>query len=174
MNNKNIFINCPYDDIYKGLLDAILFTVIALGFEPQLALMSSDSGENRIDKIVRLIKNSKYSIHDLSRLKATDKDEYFRLNMPFELGIDYGAKAFEKRMQNKKILILEKDLYKYRIAISDISGMDIKAHDNNGALIIECIRNWLVENANISNVPASDRIIDDYFEDFQIFLLWDC
>jgi hypothetical protein len=50
-----------------------------------------DSGRPRIDKIISLIKESKYAIHDLSRLKAREAGEYYRLNMPFELGLDVGC-----------------------------------------------------------------------------------
>ncbi|MBN1778032.1 MAG: hypothetical protein JW811_07910 [Clostridiales bacterium] len=167
--NNNIFINCPYDTKYKGLFDAIIFTVIVLGFNPQVALQETDSSDIRIDKIIRLIEKSKYSIHDLSRIKAEKKGEVFRLNMSFELGIDYGAKRFNDK-HDKKLLILEKDKYSYLKAISDISGMDIEAHNNSSDLIIECVRNWLVKNADISNVPAPNKIASDYSDRFLYFL----
>lgn len=35
---SNVFINCPFDDEYKPLLRALLFSVIDLGFEPRIAL----------------------------------------------------------------------------------------------------------------------------------------
>lgn len=88
---RNVFINCPFDPEYYPLLRPLLITLVLLGFNPRIALERSDSGEQRIDKICELITNSKYSVHDLSRLKAERKDEFYRLNMPFELGIDYGA-----------------------------------------------------------------------------------
>jgi hypothetical protein len=66
----NIFINCPFDKDYKSLLRPILFTIVYLGFNPRLASERSDSLEQRIEKILNLIKSCKYSIHDLSRLKA--------------------------------------------------------------------------------------------------------
>ena len=78
--------NCPFDKGYVSLLRPLLFTVISLGYQPRIASERSDSGENRIDKICQLIKESRYSIHDLSRLKAEEIGEFYRLNMPFELG----------------------------------------------------------------------------------------
>jgi hypothetical protein len=169
MKNNWIFVNCPYDNEYIGLFNAIIFTVIVLGFIPQAALQDTDGAKIRIEKIVELIEKSKYSIHDISRLVAEEKGEFYRLNMPFELGIDYGAKRFKNECLCKKFLILEKNKYDYRKAISDISGMDIEAHNNNAATIIECVRNWLVKNTGIKNVPASKRIKDDYFEKFQLY-----
>ena len=90
MNNnyeKNVFINCPFDEEYLSLLRPILFTIIYLGFIPRVPLESFDSGEPRFNKICELIKQSRYGIHDLSRIKARKKGEYFRFNMPFELGL---------------------------------------------------------------------------------------
>jgi hypothetical protein len=68
---KNVFINCPFDDQYLKLLRPLLFTVIYLGFTPRIALEALDSGEPRIKKILDLIEDSKYGIHDLSRMRIT-------------------------------------------------------------------------------------------------------
>jgi len=78
MNNNNIFINCPFDNQYiADLLKPMLYAVLNFGFEPQLALNRSDSGENRLNKIVELIKKSENSIHDLSRIKSSKTKEYY-------------------------------------------------------------------------------------------------
>ncbi|MEP7011624.1 MAG: hypothetical protein ABJC13_14975, partial [Acidobacteriota bacterium] len=63
---SNVFINCPFDATYLPLLRPLLFTVVFLGYSPRIASERFDSGENRIDKICSLIRESKYSIHDLS------------------------------------------------------------------------------------------------------------
>src|ERR1700694_3352516 len=89
---KNVFINCPFDSEYASLLRPILFTIAYLGFNPQIASQTADSGEQRINKILSLILKSKFSIHDLSRIRSAKPGEFFRLNMPFELGIDYGCR----------------------------------------------------------------------------------
>jgi hypothetical protein len=67
---KNVFINCPFDDEYRRLLRPLLFVVLFLEFNPKIALERSDSGESRIHKICNLIRISRYSIHDLSRLQS--------------------------------------------------------------------------------------------------------
>ena len=88
---RSVFINCPFDKDFAPLLQAILFCVVVMGFEPRLASERNDSGETRLDKIRSIIEGSKYSIHDLSRCQAKRKGEMFRLNMPFELGIDWAV-----------------------------------------------------------------------------------
>ncbi len=84
--DRAVFINCPFDEDYAALLEAALFCVVYFGFSPRLANERLEAGENRLDKIVSLIRGSKYSIHDLSRCKAKDTAEFFRMNMPFEHG----------------------------------------------------------------------------------------
>ncbi|MGH6915196.1 MAG: hypothetical protein ACREH3_16020, partial [Geminicoccales bacterium] len=61
----------------------MLFVILDLGREPRIALERLDSGKPRIEKIISLIGESKYAIHDLSRLQARRAGEYYRLNMPF-------------------------------------------------------------------------------------------
>jgi hypothetical protein len=168
MNNdyeKNVFINCPFDEKYLSLLRPILFTIIYLGFTPRISLECFDSGEPRFNKICKLIKQSKYGIHDLSRIQARRKGEYFRLNMPFELGLDIGCRVFQgKKYLDKRYLILEEKKYRYQAAISDLSNSDIKSHKNNPTIAIRQIRNWFVENG-LKDAP-SGRVIWYKFNDF--------
>ncbi len=93
---KNIFINCPFDDDYFPLLKPLLYTIKKIGFNPRISLERNDSGEIRLHKIKELIESSKYSIHDLSRAKAKKVGEYFRQNMPFELGLDLGCRDYNE------------------------------------------------------------------------------
>lgn len=161
-----IFINCPFDEDYEPILQAILFCVLFLDFNPRFATESNDSGENRLDKIQGLIESSKFSIHDLSRCQASRKGEHFRLNMPLELGIDYGCKQFYgKGRESKKFLILEEQRYRYQAAISDLSGCDIEAHGGNFEKAVRKVRNWLVTEAGAQNIGAA-RILASYI-DFQ-------
>lgn len=143
----------------------MLFTVLYLGLRPRIATERSDSGENRIDKIVGLMRQSRYSIHDLSRTKAKVAGDYARFNLPFELGIDRGAKLFGSRLLRRKcILILESEPYEYRRVISDLSGVDIKHHRDDAAQLVAAVRNWFVENA--LGKAAGPTVIWYAFTDF--------
>ena len=128
---NNVFINCPFDNLYFPLLKPLLFTVIYIDLVPQIS-ETTDSGQARIDHIVQLMSISKYSIHDLSRVERVKKNDYPRFNMHFECGIDFGLKMSNIAMfAQKRFLILEKEPYRYKSIISDISGNDIKAHNEN-------------------------------------------
>jgi hypothetical protein len=101
--DRSVFLNCPFDDAYLPLLRPILFFIFNLGLTPRIALERLDSGRPRIEKIVSLIRDSKYAIHDLSRLKARKAGEYYRMNMPFELGLGRLQVVQERPMGRKEV-----------------------------------------------------------------------
>ena len=161
-----VFVNCPLDADYEPILQAILFCIVYLGLSPRIATERSDSAENRLNKIQGLIEDSKFSIHDLSRAQASAKGEYFRLNMPFELGFDYACRQyFGKGRDAKKILILEEKRYRYQATISDLAGCDIETHGGDFQKAVRKVRNWLSSEAG-ANGPGAARILAAY-SDFQ-------
>lgn len=162
---RNVFVNCPFDDEYLPLLRPILFCLIYLGFSPRIALESLDSGKPRYEKIVSLIQSSKFAIHDLSRSQAQNPGEYYRLNMPFELGIDVGCRLFGRgRWAGKKCLILETERYRYQAALSDMSNSDIAVHNKEPVKALTEVRNWLNIEASL-RAPGPSRIWGE-FTDF--------
>ena len=153
---KNVFINCPFDSNYKSLLRPTLFTIVYLGLQPRIALETIDAGQVRMEKISTLIRESKYSIHDLSRMEAAKVGELFRLNMAFELGVDFGCRYFGgDAHSNKKTLVLESQAHRYKAALSDLAGCDIESHDNIPYRVVTVVRNWLKNACKITAVgPA--------------------
>ncbi len=146
----NVFINCPFDSDYKSLLRPIVFCIYRLGFQPRIASERLDGNEPRIEKIIELIEDSKYGIHDLSRIKARKAGELFRLNMPLELGIDLGCKRFRGApWSDKKCLIMETERYRYQAALSDLSNSDIVAHGDEPLEAFTAVRDWLDQEARL-------------------------
>lgn len=162
---SNVFVNCPFDDEYRSLLRPLLFTVVYLGYTPRIASERLDSGETRVDKICELIRESRYSIHDLSRLQASEPEEFYRLNMPFELGIDYGAREFGARHARKRCLILESGPYDFQKALSDLSGVDIKYHRDEPDEIVRAVRDWFYETLGETEADYP-RVVWYRFNDF--------
>ena len=149
---SNVFVNCPFDDKYLPLLRPLLFTIVYLGYRPRIATERSDSGENRLNKICELIRESRYSIHDLSRLKAGRASEFYRMNMPFELGIDFGSRQHGPDfMREKKCLILEKSAHDFKIALSDLGGIDIKNHGDKPEAVVRAVRDWFLETVGAAD-----------------------
>ena len=167
---QSIFLNCPFDKEFEAILQAILFAISYMGFHPRLALESQNSAELRLAKICSMIEDCKYSIHDLSRCQAKRKGEHYRLNMPFELGLDYGCRQYMDGRQNKVILILEERPYRYQAALSDLAGCDIQSHGSDPEKAVRIVRNWLAHEAKIE-APGPARIWSSY-GDFQTYY-WD-
>ena len=163
---KSVFINCPFDKTYiDNLLKPMLYVIVKNGFIPRLSLEVSDSGQVRLQKITEIIKSCKYSIHDLSIVKSKRANEFSRMNMPFELGIDYGLRnSGIGKLDEKQFLILEAIRYDYMKAISDINGFDIKVHGNETEKIFECIYSWLSETLNIRKQDPPLKIFYDFID----------
>jgi hypothetical protein len=167
----SIFVNCPFDDDYGPLLRALVFTVYRCGFVPRSALEEDDGSEIRMDKIVRLIRKCKYGIHDISRTELDTKTSLPRFNMPFELGIFWGSKKFGGKLHKEKnALILEKDKYSYQKYLSDLNGVDVKAHANKPDQIVLAVRNWLHTASGRKTIPSAE-VIRKNFDEFMNFRL---
>lgn len=162
---ENVFVNCPFDQQYLPLLRPLLFTIIYLKLKPRIALEAMDAGQARLDKIVGLIADSKFGIHDLSRIESAKAGELFRLNMPFELGLDFGCRLFGSGIQKgKRCLVLEAEPHRYKAALSDLSGSDIESHGNEPYRVVAVVRNWL---KNVSPMQAAGPAkIESAFTDF--------
>jgi hypothetical protein len=142
--SKWVFINCPFDPAYQPLFRAIVFAIHDCGFIARSALEVSDSGEVRIQKILRIIDECVLGIHDISRTELDVTTNLPRFNMPLELGLFLGAKHFgDARNKKKACLILDRDLRRYEKFISDIKGQDIHRHENDAGKAIEVVRDWL-------------------------------
>lgn len=162
--HKNVFVNCPFDDDYQPLLRALLFTLVFCGQQPRIASERVDSGETRISKIVELIKSSRYSIHDISRIEPLREDDLPRFNMPFELGLDIGARLLSEGIfSSKKCLILEKEKYRYQMVMSDVAGHDIKAHNSDENVLVKHVRNWVSAWETVK-IPSHTAIWYSYNE----------
>jgi len=144
-DERNVFINCPYDAEYWPFFDAICFTIQACGFNPRCALETMDSGKNRMERIYQIISQSRFSVHDLSRVELNSAG-LPRMNMPLELGIVLGARQFGgMEHQNKLCLVLDVEEHRYHKYISDISGQDIHIYSGDISALIAILRNFLSE-----------------------------
>lgn len=162
--SDRVFINCPFDKEYTPILNAIVFTIYRCGFFPQTALTEDDASDFRLDKIVRFIEGCNYGVHDISRTESNENG-FPRFNMPFELGLFFGAKRFGGNEQKTKIaLVFEKDKYSYLQCISDLNGIDTKAHNNDPAIAIKKVRDWLSTASKMTTLPGHRTIENEYIQ----------
>ena len=167
LKSSDVFINCPFDSAYQPISRAIVFSVYDLGFVARCALEEDDAGEFRLSKIQRIIEECRFRIDDLSAVALDPATGLPRFNMPLELGLFLGCKRFGAANQGKKrTLVLDKEAYRYRQFISDISGQDIRSHDGNPERALRQVRDWLQANSRHSGLVGGGQIIE-HFRRFQ-------
>ncbi|HEX8691551.1 MAG TPA: hypothetical protein VF746_03855 [Longimicrobium sp.] len=160
---KHVFINCPFDNKHTPLFRAMIFAVHDCGFIARCALESEDAGEVRIKKIIQIIRESRYGIHDISRIELDRSTRFPRFNMPLELGIFLGAKEFGSREQRRKAcLILDRERYRYQVFCSDIAGQDIREHGNHPDEAIRAVRNFLANQRPNLLLPSAGTLSQRY------------
>lgn len=162
----SVFINCPFDPDYWPLFEAIVFCVADCGFVPRSSLEVIDSGEARVHQIKELIRSSKYAIHDLSRVELAEANGLPRFNMPFELGLDLGARHYGTgALKSKCCIVLEAQDYTYQKTLSDIAGQDPAYHHNSPDEAISAVRGWLRTASARTTIPG-DLTIKRRFAEF--------
>jgi hypothetical protein len=156
---RDVFINCPFDDHYRPIFHAIVFATNSLGFVARCALDIDDASEARLEKIMRIIAQCAYSIHDISSVALSSGTNLPRFNMPLELGIDLGCKRFGGKMQKAKAcLILDSEPFRYRASISDLAGQDIHTHAGRPEQAVTEVRNWLAGVSKRKGVPGGRKL----------------
>jgi hypothetical protein len=163
--SRDVFINCPFDEDYQRHFRALVFCLHYCGARPRSALEVEDGSEVRIGRILRIIGESPYGIHDLSRTEPDPATALPRFNMPLELGLFLGAKHFGgPRQRLKACIILDRDRYRYQRFCSDIAGLDIRAHGDDEAQLIRGVRDALRSWHPERELPGGALIYQRYLE----------
>lgn len=162
-SENNVFINCPFDEEYQELWVASVFAVVACGFNARCALEVDNGGQPRIEKLLDIIRDCKFGIHDISRIELDPVNNLPRFNMPLELGLFLGAKCFGGADQGEKVqMIQDSEKFRYQKFISDLAGMDMKAHANNPRKVIANIHSVLKTSTKRTTIPAKKRLHVSY------------
>lgn len=147
---------------------AIVFTVQHCGFVARCALEADSTGDVRIDKIIKIIDECRYGIHDISKADLDSHSQLARFNMPLELGIFIGAHRFaapKSYNRSKQYTVMDVEPYRYQKFISNLSGQDIKAYGTDDEkqveIIIQQVRDFL-RNSSRRKLPGSDYFYDRY------------
>lgn len=88
--------------------------------------------------------------------------------MPFELGVDLGvALAGDAHLSQKRQLVLAEEPYHHQVALSDLAGFDVRAHDGDFEAAMRHLRAWL---ASLGLTELAPSVIVGHYIDF---LEWD-
>lgn len=161
---RSVFLNCPFDDSFASLFHAAVLTIAALGFTPRCARETEGDSDPRIDRIARGLRESKYSIHDLSRFQGEGSDNISRFNMPLELGM-----AVSLRYQGKASGTLHNWValvpvgFVHQKFISDLAGFDSPPHEQTPATVIRSVAGWLMIQPDFAPpAPSPKKILNAY------------
>jgi hypothetical protein len=98
--------------------------------------------EPRVERIVRALANSKYSIHDLSRCTGEGIENIARFNMPLELGMAMARRLLDPATEHDWLVLVPKG-HPYARFISDLAAYDPVAHDGSIPSVVIAIMSWL-------------------------------
>ena len=159
--DESVFINCPFTADHAWLLRAYAFAVMYCGLRPRCAREGDDGGEVRIDKIVRIVRSCRWSIHDLSLTGLDPVSGLARFNMPFELGLFIGAQRFGAKQRDKQSLIFERVAHQTKVCLSDISGQDCRVHEGSAESVVRQVRDWLRTARGVA-LPGAEAIAERF------------
>lgn len=170
-----VFVNCSYRADFRDMQRALIFILMRLGFSPVLAAQVSDSGQPRMDKIRQQIRECRHSVHDLSLVISSKKGEPARMNMPYELGLDLGARWYGGSPLNTKVLlVLERECGSVKKALTDHAGFDLRTHEGQINLLFQEVRAHFY--AHLSAQPSGVRSCfpsyDELLAEWPLFLTW--
>jgi hypothetical protein len=84
-----VSLNVPYDRGFEFLYLAYIAGLIAFGLEPR-ATLKIPGGERRLDRIHDLIRDCRYSFHDLSRVDKSEAPRDASLQHAFRIRLGSG------------------------------------------------------------------------------------
>lgn len=137
-----VFLNIPYDRAFEPLYLAYIAGLSAFRLAPR-ATLQIPGGERRLDRILDLIRDCRYSFHDLSRVELNLKRPATpRFNMPFELGLAVAWQRFGGTRHTW--CVFESRGWRAGKSLSDLSGTDVYVHGGTPAGVFRELCNALV------------------------------
>jgi hypothetical protein len=163
----SVFLNIPYDAAFENLLLAYIAAISAFGFTPRATLGIPFNG--RLDRILSLIAESEYSIHDLSRVQVDRvRPRTPRFNMPFELGLTVALKS--TKLPNHAWVVCESVRRRLNKSLSDLDGTDPYIHDGTVRGVFRELCNVFVRSRRQPTVLQMSRIYRVLRENFKTIL----
>lgn len=122
---KAVFLNIPYDHRFESLCLAYICGLACFGLVPRATI--EIPGDRRLDRIIDLIRQCPFSLHDLSRVQLDrNKPRTPRFNMPFELGLVVSRQKLADR--SHAWYVFETVRRRVEKSLSDLAGTDVYIH----------------------------------------------
>jgi hypothetical protein len=156
---RDAFLNVPYDKRYERLFLAFVAGLCGFGLIPR-ATVEIPGSRRRLERIIELIRECRYSFHDLSRV-ALDRTPppTPRFNMPFELGLAVAWSVSRRGVQ--KLFLFESKPHRLSKSLSDLNGTDPYIHNGEPEGVLRELTNALVRERDS---PSLDELKAIYNE----------
>jgi hypothetical protein len=153
---ESVFLNVPYDAKFENLFLAYIVGISAFGFTPR-ATLEIPFGQRRLDRILSLIRQSRYSIHDLSRVQLDrNAPRTPRFNMPFELGLTIALEKSDN--PDHSWIVCETVPHRVKKSLSDLDGTDTYIHGGTVAGVFRELGNAFVGSSRQPTVTEMLQI----------------
>jgi len=151
----SVFLNVPYDRAFENLYLAYIAGLSAFGLIPR-ATLEIPTSQRRLQRILKLIEECAYSIHDLSRVGLDRKAPRVpRFNMPFELGLTVAQNTLNRR---QGWYVCETVQYRINKSLSDLNGTDVRVHGGTVRGVFGALNDVFVRNNRQPTVQQMYRI----------------
>jgi hypothetical protein len=151
----SVFLNIPYDSTFENLYLAYIAGLSAFGLVPR-ATLEIPTSQRRLERILKLIQQCSYSIHDLSRVQLDAKvPRVPRFNMPFELGLAVAQNAGNRR---ETWYVCETVPYRISKSLSDLNGTDVRIHGGTIRGVFGALADIFVRRTRQPSVQEMYRI----------------
>lgn len=151
----SVFLNIPYDSAFENLYLAYIAGLSAFGLIPR-ATLEIPTSQRRLERILKLLQQCAYSIHDLSRVQLDAKAPRVpRFNMPFELGL---AVARDVGNRRQTWSVCETVPYRINKSLSDLNGTDVRIHDGTVRGVFGALSEIFVRKTRQPSVQEMYRI----------------
>jgi hypothetical protein len=152
---RSVFLNVPYDSAFENLYLAYIAGLSAFGLIPH-ATLEIPTSQRRLERILGLIDQCAYSIHDLSRVQLDAiAPKAPRFNMPFELGLAVAQDAGNRR---ETWYVCEAIPYRINKSLSDLDGTDVRIHGGTVKGVFGALCNIFARQTRQPSVQEMSRI----------------
>jgi hypothetical protein len=160
---RQVFLNVPFDDIagYEDCYLAYIAGLVGIGLTPRSVLEIPSGRADRVTRIFRLMRQCRYSIHDLSRTQWRAGTP--RFNMPFEAGLATALSLMGRPAHDRYVFASDHRLVQR--AASDLGGVDVYAHGGTARGAIAAMTNAFVrrsQSAVVSDLFRLHRRLRDW------------
>ena len=153
------FLNIPYDAAYESLFLAFIAGLSGFGLVPR-ATLEIPGSERRLSRIVGLLRQCRYSFHDLSRVELDSTPPHTpRFNMPFELGLAVALGQISRG--HHEWFVFEARAHRMGKSLSDLGGTDEHVHGGTARGLFGALTNALARSRHRPTVAELEQIYAD-------------